>query len=111
MARSPIRESISVVIGPTVLPDPIEVLPRRDVPGRMVASGSMLTSASIQVAPGSSIVTPARMWAMEDPAARLVGDAGEVGAVVDPRFTAGSATRCAITLPPSSRISGRTSGR
>ena len=45
-----------------VAPEPIRVAPRRTQPGSIVASAAISTSASIQVAAGSTIVTPASMW-------------------------------------------------
>ena len=112
MARSPMRESIRVVIGPIVLPAPIAGRGRAgSVPGRMVASAAISTSASIQVAPGSSIGDAGPHVGREDPAARLLGDAGEVGAVVDAEVDRRVADQVGDHLPPASRIRGRTSGR
>ena len=88
VARSPTLESIRVVIGPTAAPDPMLVAPRSVVPGAIVASGAISTSASIQVALGSSIVTPARMCAVR--IRRLASSAArEVGAVVHAEVDAG----------------------
>ena len=70
--------------GPTVEPAPISVLPRRLVPGSIRASAAISTPASTQVESGSTTVTPASMWRLEDAAASLGLDRGEVGAVVDP---------------------------
>ena len=78
-----------MVIGPMMLPEPIEVAPRREVPGRMVASGSIVTSASIQVAPGSSIVTPARMWARRIRRRASSATRARSARSLTPRFTAG----------------------
>ena len=83
MTRSPRRASIRVVIGPITEPEPTLVAPRSIVPGAIVTSGAISTSASIQVERGSSTVTPARMWRLEDAAARLLGGARQVDAVVD----------------------------
>ena len=113
MARSPTRESTSVVIGPMVLPEPIAGSGRAErCRGGWSRRRSISTSASIQVAPGSSIVTPARMWASEDPPARLVGDPGEVGAVVDPEVhrrvrDAGRRSPC---RPPGGAAAARRAG-
>ena len=72
-----------VVCGPMIESAPTLVAPRRLVPGSIVASAAISTSASIQVEPGSITVTPATHVAVQDLAARLGGDDGEVGAVVD----------------------------
>ena len=76
--------SISVVSGPTTEPAPTAVAPRRLVPGSIRASAAISTPASTQVEPGSTTVTPASMWRLEDAAAGLGLDRGELGAVVDP---------------------------
>ena len=62
---------------------PIRVEPRRLVPGSIVASAAISTSASIQVEPGSMIGHPVQHVLMQDLAARLGGDQREVGAIVD----------------------------
>ena len=84
MARSPTRESISVVIGPIVLPAPmLELAAQRRAGEDRGVSGDL----DVGVDPGGARVLdrdPGAHVADQDPAARLLGDAGEVGAVVDP---------------------------
>jgi hypothetical protein len=93
VARSPILESISVAIGPIVLPAPMLEWPRSVVPGRIVVSPAISTSASIQVAPGSSIVTPARIWpTMIRLRASWATRARSARSLI-PRFTPGSGAR------------------
>ena len=58
-ARSPISLSVIVTSGPMIAPDPIVVAPSTWVPGRITVSAPMLTSTSIHVLAGSTIVTPA----------------------------------------------------
>ena len=62
MAPSPTVASISVLLGPIVDPLPIAVAPCRLVKGAITVSWPIVTSASITVAPGLTIVTPAIMW-------------------------------------------------
>ncbi len=62
MELSPTPASISVLFGPTVEPLPITVLPCRLVNGAITVSWPIVTSASMTVAAGLTIVTPASMW-------------------------------------------------
>ena len=62
MLPSPMLESCMVVCGPTVLPEPIRVSPWRLVNGAITESWPISTPASMIVASGRTIVTPARMW-------------------------------------------------
>ena len=83
MTRSPSLVSVRVVSGPTTEPAPTSLPPRRLVPGSIRASAAISTSASTQVEAGSTTVTPASMWRLEDAAACLGLDGGEVGPIVD----------------------------
>ena len=49
--------------GPILAPSPITVRPSSWVPGQISVSWPIVTSASIQVAAGSTMVTPARIQA------------------------------------------------
>jgi hypothetical protein len=54
---------MTVVAGPTADRPPMRVRPRRNVDGSTTVSGPIVTSASMSVLAGSTIVTPARWCA------------------------------------------------
>ena len=62
VASMPTTQSISVVSGPMIAPEPIRVPASREVLRRIWASGAIVTSAWIQVVCGSCTVTP-ESWA------------------------------------------------
>ena len=82
-APSPTSVSVRVTSGPTTASAPMLVAPSSWVPGSTVVSWPMLTSTSIQVVAGSTMVTPARMCALADPAVELTTDGRQLHAVVD----------------------------
>ena len=63
VASWPTEVSRSRQSGPIRAPGPMSVRPSRWVPGRISASGASVTSTSIQVDDGSTIVAPARIQA------------------------------------------------
>ncbi len=71
--------------------------PRRTWPGSIVASGAISTSASIQVAAGSTIVTPASMWRSAIWRRASAATAARSARLLTPRLTFGSSARWAAT--------------
>ena len=68
---SPTVVSIRVECGPMIESAPIRVAPRSEVPGSIVASAAISTSASIQVEPRVDDRHPGEHVALEDLAAGL----------------------------------------
>ena len=86
-----------VVCGPTTEPVPIAVAPISEQPGSIRTSGSIATSASIQVDAGSTIVTPASMWRSRICRRASASTRARSTRELTPRITFGSAETWAAT--------------
>ena len=110
-APSPTVTSVSVVSGPISQRPPMRVAPSSWVPGWMTVSRPMVTSTSIQVVAGSTIVTPARWWAATMRRFSSAASSASWTRSLTPATSAASSTCLARTIWPSCRMIEMTSVR
>ena len=111
LALFPTSVSVSVTSGPMSASAPTEVAPSSWVPGSTVVSWPMVTSTSIHVVSGSTIVTPARMCPSQMRRFSSRPRAASWTRSLTPSVCHRSSRTCARTGRPAARASATTSVR